>query len=72
MYGTATCSHCIKQKALFGESFKYVTYVDCIVSPTMCSNVAAIPTRFFTDGTTLQGEQSLAALAAKSGCPLVE
>ena len=70
MFGTSTCSHCLAQKKLFGESFKYVNYTDCIVAPTMCANVASIPTWLFSDGTTLVGEQSLAKLAAKSKCVL--
>jgi hypothetical protein len=70
MFGTATCSHCIKQKALFGESFKYINYTDCIVSPTMCANVASIPTWLFADGSTLLGEQKLETLANKANCAL--
>lgn len=38
----------------------------------MCANVASIPTWLFNDGTTLVGEQSLAGLAAKSKCVLLE
>lgn len=70
MFGTPTCSHCLDQKALFGESFKYIQYVDCIVAPTMCSNIAGTPTRLFADGSTLLGKQSLETLAAKTNCPL--
>ena len=58
------------QKALFGKSFQYVTYVDCIVAPTMCSNVAVVPTWFYADGSTTQGVQSLEALATKTKCTL--
>ncbi|MEK7089329.1 MAG: hypothetical protein AAB920_00745, partial [Patescibacteria group bacterium] len=29
MYGTYWCSHCQNQKALFGDAFKYVPYVEC-------------------------------------------
>jgi glutaredoxin len=72
MFGTATCSHCLAQKKIFGESFKYVQYVDCIASPTMCSNVAAVPTWLFADGSTLQGEQKLETLAAKTNCSLTQ
>ena len=72
MYGTPTCSHCLAQKKLFGESFKYINYTDCIVAPTMCANVASIPTWLFNDGTTLVGEQSLAKLAERSKCVLPE
>ncbi len=70
MYGTPTCSHCLAQKKLFGDSFQYINYVDCIVAPTMCANVASIPTWLFSDGTTLVGEQKLETLAAKTNCSL--
>jgi len=52
MYGTATCGHCLTQKKLFGESFQYITYVDCILAPTMCSNISGTPTRSYADGST--------------------
>lgn len=70
MYGTATCSHCMAQKALFGDSFKNINYVDCIVAPTMCSNIANVPTWSYADGSTTQGVQSLEALAKKTNCDL--
>lgn len=72
MYGTATCSHCMKQKALFGDSFQYVNYTDCVASPTMCSNIAVVPTWFFADGSTTQGVQTLETLAAKTKCVLAQ
>lgn len=29
MYGAYWCSHCQNQKKAFGDSFKYVTYIEC-------------------------------------------
>lgn len=29
MYGTASCSHCVAQKGLFGESFAKIVFIDC-------------------------------------------
>ena len=29
MYGAYWCSHCQAEKKLFGDSFKYVPYVEC-------------------------------------------
>jgi hypothetical protein len=31
MYGLYWCPHCIEQKKMFGESFRYVDYVECAV-----------------------------------------
>ncbi|MEI8253857.1 MAG: hypothetical protein WCG25_09235 [bacterium] len=39
MYGTETCSHCIAQKELFGDSFKYINYIDCVKDPNSCSKI---------------------------------
>ena len=29
IYGTASCSACIAQKKVFGEAWKYITYIEC-------------------------------------------
>ena len=29
MYGSFTCGHCLAQKKMFGDSFRYVNYVEC-------------------------------------------
>jgi len=70
MYGLATCSHCQKQKALFGTSFQYITYVDCAKEPTRCSALKGVPTWEFKDGSQLEGEQALSTLASKTSCVL--
>jgi glutaredoxin len=70
MYGTATCPHCQKQKALFGSSFQYINYTDCLQNPTACTGVSRVPTWEFKDGTTIQGEQDFAFLANKTNCKL--
>ncbi len=70
MYGLETCSHCQQQKAMFGESFQYVTYVDCAKEPNRCTTLKWVPTREFKDKTQLEGVQSLATLAQKSDCVL--
>jgi hypothetical protein len=36
MYGAAWCSHCAAQKALFGDSFKYIKYVECPDNINFC------------------------------------
>lgn len=72
MYGAYWCSHCQNQKSLFGDSFKYVNYVECTSSPGKCSSagVSGYPTWIFTDGKKLEGEQKLEILSQESGCVL--
>lgn len=36
MYGSVNCPHCQKQKAMFGDSFQYVTYVECMEEAERC------------------------------------
>ncbi len=73
MYGTAWCSHCKNQKELFGNSFKYVDYVDCDYNKQECldNGVRGYPT-WKINGENYPGEQSLYKLASLSGCDLPE
>jgi len=70
MYGTDTCPHCLRQKDLFGENFSLLNYVDCTQDPDACASQAikGIPAWIMTDGSRLQGLQSLEVLIDKSGC----
>ena len=70
MYGTATCPHCQKQKALFGDNFQYINFTDCLQNPTACTGIDRVPTREFKDGTMIQGEQSFETLGSKTDCVL--
>jgi len=72
MYSAYYCSHCEDQKNLFGDSFKYVPYVECTDDPQKCVDAAitGTPTWIFPDGARLIGEQSLETLSQKSGCAL--
>ena len=36
MYGAVWCSHCTAQKALFGDSFKNIKYVECPDNINLC------------------------------------
>ncbi len=36
MYGAEWCSHCKDQKALFGDSFQYIKYVECPDNIQLC------------------------------------
>ena len=72
MYGAAWCSHCQKEKKAFGESFKYITYVECPLDPKKCleADIPGYPTWIFGDGTRLEGEQGITNLSEASGCAL--
>jgi glutaredoxin len=72
MYGAAWCAHCQDQKNLFGDSFKYVSYVECPDEPQKCLNegITGYPTWIFPDKRKLIGEQGLEKLSQESGCPL--
>lgn len=70
MYGAEWCSHCKKQKALFGEDFKHINYKDCESEGEACDQVGieGYPTWVFGDGAQLMGMQQLETLAKKTGC----
>ena len=69
MYGAVWCPHCQDQKKLFGDSFKYVPYVECPDNTKLClaKGVTGYPTWEKPDGTKLEGFNELPALAAWAG-----
>jgi glutaredoxin len=69
MYGTSWCTHCQNQKAAFGSSFQYVTFVDCDADTAACTaaGVQGYPT-WVINGTSYPGEQNLYTLAKDAGC----
>jgi len=70
MYGTATCPHCLAQKELFGDSFQYINYTDCVENPNACQGIDRVPTWEFKDGTQEVGEKTFEELAEKTKCEL--
>lgn len=46
MYGAEWCSHCKDQKNLFGDSFKYIKYIECPDNIQLCLDrgINAYPT----------------------------
>ena len=68
MYGSVTCPHCQAQKAAFGTSFQYVTYVECTKDFERCSKLKGVPVWEFKDGTQLMGQQDFTTLATKANC----
>lgn len=72
MYGADWCPHCQNEKKAFGDSFKYVSYVECPKNPKLClsAGVDGYPTWILKNGTRLVGEQGLERLSEVSGCAL--
>jgi len=72
MYGTVWCSHCKAEKARFGDSFKYVPYVECTENPNLCleKGVESYPTWLDENGGKYIGEQGLEKLSQISSCEL--
>lgn len=78
-YGAFWCTHCQNQKAMFNTTFSSAAgklpYIECSTPDgnsqlQVCKDAAVrgYPTWKFTDGTVLEGEVSLEALAQKTNC----
>lgn len=69
MFGTETCSFCKRQKTVFGDSFEFVTYVDCQEHRETCMNagIRGYPT-WIIGNTPYEGLQSISQLEKASGC----
>lgn len=76
-YGAFWCPHCQSQKKLFGDSEKYLPYVECSTpdgknQTQICKDkhIDNYPTWEFTNGASASGELSLSQLSEKTGCRL--
>lgn len=76
-YGAFWCPHCQNQKAAFGKSARYLSYVECSTPDgrdqlALCAEkgIEGYPTWEFSDGSRESGEVTFARLAEKTGCPL--
>lgn len=71
MYGAEWCGHCKNQKEMFGDSFKYVNYVECPENQQLCSemDVTGYPT-WIINGESKPGAKSLETLSELTGCSL--
>lgn len=74
-YGAFWCPHCQAQKKLFGDAQKLLPYVECSTpdgngQTQICKDkgINSYPTWVFSDGSKVEGEQSLAKLGEKTGC----
>ncbi|RME79900.1 MAG: hypothetical protein D6769_01080 [Methanobacteriota archaeon] len=71
MYGTDWCPHCKNQKAMFGDAFANINYVNCDNDKKACEDagVQGYPT-WHIKGQVLVGTQPLDVLASTAGCEL--
>jgi len=77
-YGAFWCPHCQAQKAMFGNSVKYLPYIECSTpdgtgQTQVCidKGITTYPTWYFSGTTTpVVGTQELASLASSTGCSL--
>ena len=77
MYGLYWCPHCLEQKAMFGQSFHYVPYVECAIKDSSelapeCKVAGAklFPSWQFGMDPPKEGILSMEALSDKTGCSL--
>jgi len=75
MFGAYWCPHCLNQKKEFGNSWKYIKYIECSLpggqgQTQECNDekIESYPTWEFKDGARLTGEIPLTQLAEKSNC----
>jgi hypothetical protein len=71
MYGADWCGHCQNQKSMFGDSFQYVTYIECEQNKDICNSegIRGYPTWKY-NGQSYPGEKTLQGLSELSGCEL--
>ena len=72
MYGAYWCPHCQNEKKAFGDSFRFVDYVECTQETKKClaEKINGYPTWTFPDGRRFEGELGLEKLSELSGCLL--
>lgn len=72
MYGAYWCPHCQSQKKLFGESFKYVPYVECTQQEKLCieKKIDGYPTWIDNDENRYSGELSFEKISEITKCPV--
>ena len=77
MYGLYWCPHCADQKAMFGKSFRYVTYVECAIKDShelaaacTAAGVKLFPAWQFGTNKPIEGVFPMQELSDKTGCSL--
>lgn len=75
MYGASWCGHCANTKKAFGDSFKYVNYIECAdanggqTDACKFAGITGYPT-WDIKGEQTPGAVPFEELSLKTGCPL--
>ena len=76
-YGAYWCPNCQNQNAMFGNSKKHLTYIECGIpggkgQTEVCekAGIQGYPTWEFENGERVEGVQTLEFLAEKTGCEI--
>jgi hypothetical protein len=75
IYGLETCPHCQNQKDKFGNSVRYVNYVECTENRRTCidAGIKSVPAWVFEETDRRKvGTKSLERLSELAGCSLHE
>jgi hypothetical protein len=70
MYGSPRCPHCMNQKAMFGDAFKFIIFVDCDVSDECTAKGVTLLPTWDIKGKMYTGEKTLSELSELSGCKI--
>ena len=75
MFGAEWCAHCKEQKAAFGDSFRYVNYVECPENIQFCldKGIQGYPTWLIGTSTKLEGfdkNSTMQEISDATGCAL--
>lgn len=69
LYVSTGCSACAKQKAIFGDNYKFLNKVDCAIFPEKCreANITVVPT-WIINNETIKGVQDIEELKQLTNC----
>ena len=67
LYTQFGCHACVIQEEIFGESYQYLTVIDCYYQREKCSVVTHTPTWIIND-TKYVGAQNIEKLKELTGC----
>jgi hypothetical protein len=77
MYGAYWCPHCNDQKHEFGNSFRFIKYVECSLpnnggetDECKAAGITSYPTWVFKDGSRISGALTFEDISAKTNCPI--